>query len=84
MDWQWMVAILPWLLFLACPLSMFWMMRGMSHGESCGKKGMENKGTAPATAAQGGGEEIQMLKERLARLEAERDEAAKQPAESWS
>lgn len=78
MDWQWIFAILPWLFVLACPLTMFWMMRGMSHGESC-KKTENDEGTAPATAARSTDEEIRVLKERLAHLE-----ARNQPAENWS
>lgn len=80
MDWQWIVALLPWLFVLACPLAMFWMMRGMSHGESCGKENANSEGIAPgATAARSTDEEVKVLKERLARLEAQN-----QPTENWS
>lgn len=70
MDWQWIVFLLPWLFVLACPLAMFWMMRGMSRGESCGKKATKNQETAPAAAAPSTDTEIKLLKERLAHLEA--------------
>jgi hypothetical protein len=28
MNLDWVLAALPWLAFLACPVVMFWMMRG--------------------------------------------------------
>ena len=66
MSMQWLLAILPWLAILACPLFMLWMMRGM-HGDDGGngKKGAE--GDLPAAR-----EEITELRARLARLEDER------------
>lgn len=80
MSWELMIAFLPWLLLLACPLSMFWMMRGMSPGESCGDKPKDTGGLAPATApVNDPDEEIRVLKERLARLEAQ-----PQTVENWS
>lgn len=80
MNWELIIGFLPWLLLLACPLSMFWMMRGMSHGESCGDETKNSNGLAPATApASNPDEEMRVLKERLARLEAQR-----QHSESWS
>lgn len=36
MTWEIVASLLPWLLILVCPVAMFWMMRGMSHGESGG------------------------------------------------
>jgi hypothetical protein len=61
MSWELITGVLPWLLFLACPLSMWWMMRGMSHNESCDKQ---------EVAGGNKDEEIRLLKERLAHLEA--------------
>jgi hypothetical protein len=82
MTWEWIAIALPWLFVLACPLAMFWMMRGMQHGGgSCSKKaGTENEGMqAAAVPVRSQEQEIQALKDRLARLEAE-----KRNAESWS
>lgn len=80
MSWELIVAFLPWLLVLACPLSMFWMMRGMSQGESCGSDKEHKNGLIPATVpVSSRDEEIRALKERLAHLEAQH-----QPAENWS
>ena len=71
MDWQWFLTILPSLLFLACPLAMFWLMRGMSHGDGCGSKAAKGDGAAPATVPLSDDDEIRVLRERLARLEAQ-------------
>ena len=82
MTWEWIVIALPWVFVLACPLAMFWMMRGMHGGGSCGKQaGTENEGTqmAAVPVRRSQEKEIQMLKERLARLEAE-----KRGVGSWS
>lgn len=82
MTWEWIAILLPWVFILACPLTMFWMMRGMHGGGSCGKK-TETEGegaqapAAPVRSRQA--QEIEVLKERLARLEAE-----KRGAGSWS
>jgi hypothetical protein len=64
-------AALPWLFVLACPLTMWWMMRGMSHG-GCDKQPAE----ARAPGHREG--EIRQLKTRLAELEKE-----KQGTEPW-
>lgn len=34
MNLDWILAALPWLAVLACPLVMFWMMRG----DGCGRR----------------------------------------------
>ena len=74
MSSELVIGFLPWLLLLACPLSMFWMMRGMSHGESCGSQAKETSGSAPAAVpVSNPDEDIRVLKERLARLEAHRE-----------
>lgn len=73
MSWELALGFLPFLILLACPLAMWWMMRGMSHGESCGKEANPH-GEAPQAAAvpvEGAEHEIRLLKERLARLESE-------------
>ena len=81
MTWEWMVLALPWLFVLACPLAMYWMMRGMHGGGSCDKKAAtDHEGMqAAAVPVRSSQEEIQVLKERLARLEAQRRSAG-----SWS
>lgn len=63
MTIEWFLALLPWLAILACPLVMFWMMRGM-HGGGCDKE------QAPARAH--ADSEVAQLRQRLARLEAQR------------
>ena len=79
MNWELIIGFLPWLLLLACPISMFWMMRGMSQGESCSSQTKETNGTAPAAVSVSNpDEEIRVLKERLVRLEAQR-----QTSENW-
>ena len=76
MTWEFVVGMLPWLLLiLVCPVAMFWMMRGKSHGESSGTSGgnAAPNAQAPLAAAATAGsreDEIRELKERLARLEA--------------
>lgn len=81
MTWEWIAFALPWLFILACPLAMFWMMRGMHGGGSCSNKApTDSEGTqAGAVPVRSQDGEIQLLKERLARLEAE-----KLGAENWS
>lgn len=73
MRWEFVLGVLPFLILLACPLHMWWMMRHMSHGESCGKKSNpEGEGSKAGVAPTGDHEqEIRLLKERIARLETE-------------
>lgn len=66
MNIEWFLAFLPWLAIVACPLVMFWMMRGM-HGGAC------DKGQAPARVD--ADSEVAQLRQRLARLEAQRSTA---------
>lgn len=76
MNFEWLLFLLPWLALLACPVLMFWMMRGM-HGGSCGKEtattGDGTLATAAADPRSGDvSTEITQLKQRLARLEEQR------------
>lgn len=69
MNFDWILAILPWLALLACPAVMFWMMRGMGSrsGQGCG-------GVAPPEDNKD--QEIRALRARVEELEARaRDEA---------
>lgn len=59
-----LVATLPWLFILACPLVMWWMMRSMG----CENRPSANGAHEPARA--GAEEEIRLLKDRIADLEA--------------
>ena len=57
---------LPWLFILACPLAMWWMMRDMScHQQQSGADG--------AKTAANKSEEVRRLEDRIAQLEADRD-----------
>lgn len=56
------LAALPWLLLLACPLAMWWMMRGMGNGGHCGEMAEANG------RAEG---EVARLRARVAELETE-------------
>jgi hypothetical protein len=38
-------SVLPWLLLLACPLMMVFMMRGMNHGGQGGRDGADHRDT---------------------------------------
>lgn len=69
-----LVAILPWLALLACPVVMFWMMR-MSRGQchTQAKEGSQPDRGNTDTGAKVD-DEIHQLRARLARLEAARDE----------
>ena len=76
MTFEWLLFLLPWLALLACPVLMFWMMRGM-HGGSCGKEQATTGDGTPATAATGPrsedvSTEITHLRQRLAQREAQR------------
>lgn len=67
MDTTTLVAVaLPWLFILACPVAMWWMMRGMN----CHK---QQAGADAAEAVTNTDEEVRLLKERIAQLEADRD-----------
>lgn len=77
MNWELIVGMLPWLLLLACPVSMFWMMRSMSHGEG-GDRNKDPNAPALVPARVSTDEEIRALRERLARLEAQN-----QGTENW-
>ena len=58
------LAALPWLLLLACPLAMWWMMRGMGNGGHCGEMAeAEANGRAEG--------EVARLRARVAELETE-------------
>jgi hypothetical protein len=73
MSWELLVGIVPWLILLACPLTMLWMMGGRSHGASCGRNdGVHDDGPPPGFAPiRDADAEIRALRARLARLEAE-------------
>ena len=67
MDMTTLVAIaLPWLFILACPVAMWWMMRGMNCHQ-------QQAGADAAEAGTNTDEEVRLLKERIAQLEADRD-----------
>lgn len=77
MTWEWLLGVLPLLVFLACPIAMFWMMRGTGVG-ACGKADAEPDTVraegvkAPSPVTDG---EIADLRARLARLEAKQNGA---------
>ena len=74
MTWELVLGVLPWLLLLACPLSMLFMMRGQGH--SCSSKGSADEAQGAAAApARSEDDELRILRERLARLEAKEKEA---------
>ena len=80
MTWEWIAIALPWVFVLACPLAMFWMMRGMHGGGSSGSQAATQNGrmhpaAVPVRSRQ---QEIEVLKQRLASLEAE-----KRPSGVW-
>lgn len=65
MSWEWLAGLLPLLLLLACPVAMWFMMRGMSGGPGGGKT--EDESEAPDAALQ---REVEALRARVAELEA--------------
>ena len=66
MDIATVIAVaLPWLFILACPLAMWWMMRGMN----CDK---QQSGADSPNAATNMSEEVRRLEDRIAQLEADR------------
>lgn len=80
MNWESITAALPFLLLLACPLSMFWMMHAMRNGESCGSNAKDPNGMVPAVAPVNTDEEVRHLRERLARLEAQHHQTNRRSA----
>jgi hypothetical protein len=77
MSWELVLGLLPLLILLACPLHMWWMMRHMSHGESCGHQA-DRKGEGPQAAVaptESAEQEIRLLKERIVQSEAEQRHA---------
>lgn len=80
MSIEWLLGLLPWFVFLACPIAMFWMMRGM-HGGSCGKEPAPGRLFARRATPAADGQavdpdtEVAQLRRRLARLEAQRARA---------
>lgn len=58
--------VLPWLFILACPVAMWWMMRGMNCHQ-------QQSGAEAGHAGRNTNEEVRLLKERIAQLEADRD-----------
>lgn len=77
MSIEWTLGLLPWLVFLVCPIAMLWMMRGM-HGGSCGKEQAPGSAFARGATVADDGQAVDMdtevaqLRQRLARLEAQR------------
>lgn len=67
MSTEIILALVPWLAILACPLMMVFMMRGMSGGKSCHQKPPEAQGTEDTN------EQIRQLQARIAELEANRE-----------
>lgn len=65
MSWEWLAGLVPFLLLLACPIAMWFMMRGMSgdHGRDKSEDGDE-----PADGALQ--REVEVLRARVAELEA--------------
>lgn len=64
MSWEWLLGLLPFLVFLACPIGMWFMMRGMS-ADHCRTQG-ESDNKAPELALQ---REVEALRARVAELE---------------
>ncbi len=74
MGFTWIYAVVPWLALLACPVFMFWMMRGGMAGGGCGARRppvddesthqTQHELTGASTEA-----EIAQLKAQLAKLE---------------
>ena len=60
-----LAVTLPWLFILACPVAMWWMMRGMNcHQQKAGADG---------TQAGAKTDEVRRLEERIAQLESDRE-----------
>ena len=64
MTWQWLLALAPFLLLLACPLIMWSMMKGMSGG-ACQEESGAQRGAGEAALQQ----EVEVLRARVADLE---------------
>ena len=75
MSWQLMLGLVPWVFVLACPLAMWWMMRSMSHGQSCGNEGRREEGALQPVPVRSQEAEIRALREHVARLEAQEQRA---------
>ncbi|MGH7475698.1 MAG: DUF2933 domain-containing protein [Longimicrobiales bacterium] len=70
MSWEWMIAaVLPWLLILACPAVMWWMMRGRGGGKCHEAGAAEPKEGQTAGNADALAREVATLKARLAAVE---------------
>lgn len=67
MSWEWLAGLLPFLLLLACPIAMWFMMRGMSHDHGRGS----SKDGSDADAAEAAlRREVETLRTSVAELEA--------------
>lgn len=77
MNWELALGLLAFAILLACPLHMWWMMRHRSDGQSCGGNRNVDGDASKESAAESGREEqdILVLKERIAKLEAEQRQA---------
>lgn len=67
MSWEWLLALVPFLLLLACPLVMWSMMKGMGMSNGAGPQ-------ANCGAESGGGDaslqrEVEVLRARVAEIE---------------
>ncbi|MGH7557525.1 MAG: DUF2933 domain-containing protein [Gemmatimonadota bacterium] len=72
MSWEWLFVALPFLVVLACPAIMLWMMRGMGRQDSSGRTDEDRSagaGGSEASAISAATAEIARLRTRLARLE---------------
>lgn len=65
MTWEWLAGLVPFLLLLACPIAMWFMMRGMSGDHGQDKSGDGNEAADAALQR-----EIEALRARVAELEA--------------
>ena len=65
MSWEWLLWLAPFLLLLACPLAMWWMMKGMGSGDGCARQSGENGPPREAVLER----EVALLRARVADLE---------------
>ena len=72
MNWAQLSTLLPYLLTLACPLSMLWMMRMMADGGARAQNGSgkEDALHPSPVAARGPAEEVRASRPRVSDLEA--------------